>query len=63
MCSIEATVAYATMPPPPLVKPHAHVSLMAEIRRLMERRVPAVNVVALLRCTWREVNEAVEPSR
>ena len=40
-----------------------HASLMAEIRHLMARRVPVAHIVALLRCTWREVNEAVEPSR
>lgn len=36
-----------------------HASLTAEIRRLLTKRVPVAHIVALLRCTWREVNEAV----
>lgn len=33
--------------------------LIAEIRRLLAKRVPVAHIVALLRCSWREVNEAV----
>lgn len=36
-----------------------HASLMSEIRRLLAKRVPAASIVALLRCSWRDVNEAV----
>jgi len=36
-----------------------HASPTAEIHRLMERRVPVAHIVALLRCSWRDVNEAV----
>lgn len=36
-----------------------HASLMSEIRRLLAKRVPVSVVVALLRCSWRDVNEAV----
>lgn len=36
-----------------------HASLVAEIRRLLAKRVPVASIVALLRCSWREVNEAV----
>lgn len=33
--------------------------LLAEIRRLLSKRVPVSTIVALLRCSWRDVNEAV----
>jgi len=36
-----------------------HFALMAEIRRLLAERVPVASIVALLRCSWADVNEAV----
>lgn len=36
-----------------------HSSLMAEIRRLFRKGVGAATIVALLRCSYRDVNEAV----
>lgn len=36
--------------------------LMSEIRRLLAKRVPVASIVALLRCSWRDVLEASESS-
>lgn len=36
-----------------------NASLMFEIRRLLAMRVPVACIVALLRCSWSDVNEAV----